>query len=208
MKPKLILLYFLIFFSAFFCFIFLLFPQKEFAAFVSRSLENQISALHISIGNIKPAIPFSLKFDNVNMLLGPHTQILSESLKLSLSPASLFKQDTIHGTVAIHNASAKIENPLFNMLNLPMVEFSDIELEFTQKLKTITVTQCMANGSDINFTLEGNINMALPLQESRLNLTGFILPDSPYIKTLADKFSTDGIKFFIKGTLNNPNITI
>lgn len=130
---------------------------------------------------------------------------------------ALNKKGAGQGTILIKGFSAKLKDSLFNALNLPLVDFSDIKLEFTQSPQSITVTQCIAKGSIINIKFKGNIDIISPLQKSSLNFTGTILPDSPYlakfantasIKSVVKNISKDGIRFNIKGTLENPKIGI
>ncbi|MCD4718473.1 MAG: type II secretion system protein GspN [Desulfobacula sp.] len=289
MKLKPILLYILFFMAAFIVFAFLLFPQKEVAATLSRSLTDPDSTIVLTIDNVRPGFPFKLKFENTKLLLGRNTQIIlysfdvfldiffifneekhirihsdlyqgsvKGSLRLDSTNPFLFsepeffmsgvkirdfryktgladialncelsgeykqieaadKRDSRQGLIHIRNFSAKMNQSLFNTLNLPVIDFSDIELEFTQQLKAVTLIQCTAKGPSINVKLKGNIDIVFPVQESRLNLTGAILPDSPYLakfvnmaalKAKVKNISKDGIKFNINGTLKNPKIGI
>lgn len=289
MKLKSVLFYFFFFIAAGFIFIFILFPQKQVAAYLSYSLTDSDSNIRVSIDNVKLGFPFKLKFENTKLLLGRDTQIIPESFDVFLDLASIFneekqiriqsgfyqgsikgglrldsinpllfsdikffmsgvkisnvgyktdladidlscelsgeykqlgvvdKKDSGHGTIHIRNVFAKMNHSLFNTLNLPVIDFSDIELEFTQQLKAVTLIQCTAKGPSINVKLKGNIDIVFPVQESRLNLTGAILPDSPYLakfvnmaalKAKVKNISKDGIKFNINGTLKNPKIGI
>ena len=121
------------------------------------------------------------------------------------------------GTIFIQNFSANMKDSLFNVLNLPAVDFTTIKLEFTQSEKRVTITQCIAKGSIINVKLKGMVDIGSPLQNTRLNLTGIVLPDSPYlakfantasIKSVVKNISRQGIGFTIKGTLKHPEIGI
>jgi type II secretion system protein N len=289
MKLKPVMLYILFFIAVFIVFVFILFPQKQVAAYLSRSLTDQDSTIRLTIDNVRPGFPFKLKFENTKIMLGRNTQIIPDSfdvffdissilnkdkyikitsgvyqgsvkgrLRLDSTHPFLFsapqffmsgikindfryktdladivlscelggeynqieaedKTDSGQGKIHIRNFSAKMNQSLFNMLNLPVIDFSDIELEFTQRLKSVTVIQCTAKGPSVNIKLKGNIDIAFPVQESRLNLTGTILPDSPYLakfvnvpalKAMAKSISKHGIKFNIKGTLKNPKIGI
>lgn len=289
MKLKPVLLYIIFFIVAFIVFLFLLFPQKEVAATLSRSLTSSDSNILLTIDKVKLGFPFKLKFENTKLRLGRNTQIVPDSFDVFLDISSIFdkekyiriqsdlyqgavkgnlrinsikpflfseseffmsevkisdlkyktdladialscevngeykqieagdKRDSGQGTIHIRNFSAKMNQSLFNSLNLSVIDFSDIELEFTQQLKAVTLVQCTAIGPSINIKLKGNIDIVFPVQESRLNLTGAILPDSPYLvkfvnvaalKAKAKNIFKDGIKFNIKGTLKNPEIGI
>jgi type II secretion system protein N len=126
-------------------------------------------------------------------------------------------KQTGKGNVFIKDFAAKLSKSLFNTLNLPLVDFSQIKIDFEQQSNIITITQCVARGPVINLKLRGKIDMILPVNNVRLDLTGIILQDSPYlakfanmaeIKALAGNILKNGIKFKITGTLNNPNISI
>ena len=289
MKLKPILLYILFFTAAVIVFVFLLFPQKELAAYLSRLLTDTDSNIQVTIETVRPGFPFKLKFENSKLMFGRNIQIVPDSLDVLLDISSMFnkqkhikiasdlyqgsvkcslrlnsikpflfsepeffisgvkisdfryktdladitltcdlsgeykqietadKKDSGQGLIHIRNLSAKMKNSLFNTLNLPVIDFSDIECEFTRQSKAVTLIQCRAKGPSINVKLKGNIDIVFPVKESRLNLTGAILPDSPYlakfVNTTAIKSKTknilkDGIKFYIKGILKNPKIGI
>ena len=289
MKLKPILLYILFFMVSFIFFIFLLFPQKEVAAYLSHSLTDPDSNVLLSIDKVRLGFPFKLKLENTKLTFGRNTQIVPDSFDVLLDISSIFKEgkyiriqsdvyqgsvkgslrlisikpflfsdseffmsginisdfryktdladialtcelsgeykqieagdkkDSGEGVMHIHNFSAKMKNSLFNTLNLPVIDFSEIELEFIRQSKVVTLVQCQAKGPSINVKLKGNINIAFPVQKSRLNLKGTILADSPYLvkfintaalKSKAKNISKDGIKFYIKGTLKNPKIGI
>ena len=71
MKPKSILVYILFFIAAFIAFLFLLFPQKQVAAYLSRSLTIPNSNIRFSIDNVKLALPFNLIFEGSNLMYPP-----------------------------------------------------------------------------------------------------------------------------------------
>jgi len=299
MKPKFILFYSLFFIVSSVVFAFLLFPGKELAAYLSQVVKNQNFILIID--DVKPAIPFTLKFENTKFLIGQNinqdlgqkinegTQIIPQSFEVFLDPVSILKNkkqikfqsnfsqgsikgqlllnsfdplsfsngtaflsgmkisdfryktdladiifncelngeyrqsraggkdDFGNGSLLIQNFSAEMKNSFFNILNLPIVDFSNIKLEFIQQTNGLTITKCLAMGSIINVKLKGRVDIAFPVQKTRLNLTGVILPDSPYlakfanmarIKSVVKNSKKEGIIFTIKGTLKNPEIKI
>lgn len=63
------------------------------ATYLSHALKTQNWG--ISIDNIKPALPFKLKFENTKLLIGQdinqRTQIVAESFTVFLDPVSIFK---------------------------------------------------------------------------------------------------------------------
>lgn len=127
------------------------------------------------------------------------------------------KTDSGRGILLVRHFSAKMKNSLFNHLSLPQVDFSEIKLEFIQHPQRVTIEQCTARGPIINVKLKGQMEIVFPVQKSRLNLTGVIQPDSPYlakfanmaaIKSVAKNIQKDGIKFTINGLLENPKIGI
>lgn len=137
---------------------------------------------------------------------GDTTLFLSEEKKLNGD-----------GIVSFHTFSADIKNSFFNTLNIPRVDFSDIQFDFTHNGNVITIKQCTAKGSIINVALKGTLELVTPLAESRLNLSGSLLPDSPYlakfahttaVKATVKDLTKDGIRFNITGTFKNPEIGI
>jgi type II secretion system protein N len=287
MKLKSALLYLLWFIAAFVLFVFLLFPEKQAADYLSRSLTSKSLPIRGSIESVRPALPMGLKSGNLTLILGTDLQITPDYFKASLNLSSLFKafkridfqsglyQGTLNGnmrinsldpfsasrvnlsmdrvkikdfrytsgladivldcdlngeyrqietadkatsgqgTLLIQNLTAKLSNSLFNTLNLPVIDFSNIRLEYTHHGQTVTGIQCVARGSVINVKCNGKIDLLFPLGKSRLDLNGTILPDSPYlakfantagIKAAANQISKTGINFSINGTLENPKI--
>lgn len=291
MKPKSILFYILFFIVTSSGFVFLLFPGKEFAVYLSQVVKNQ--NLDLRIDNVKPAFPFTLGFGNTTLLLGRDMdkgmQIVPQFFQVFLDPFSIFKEEkqikfqsgfspgslkghlllnsldpflfsrvtasmsgvkiidfryktdladiTLDcelngeyiqagagdnkvlgkGSMLIQKFSAEMKDSLFIVLNLPVVDFSEITLEFTQHPKRLTLNRCIARGPIINVKLKGEIDILFPVQKTRLNLSGVILPDSPYlakfvnysaIKSVAGNSKKDGIIFTIKGTLENPEMGI
>jgi len=120
------------------------------------------------------------------------------------------------GKLIIKDFSAKMENSLFNKLNLSVVDFSEIKLEFDHQLNMVNISHCIAKGSVINLKLNGKITV-LPDSNAKLDLKGVLLKDSPYlakfsnmavVRAVAGNILNQGIKFTIKGTLKNPKISI
>lgn len=285
MKLKFFVFYILFFIAIFFIFAFALFPEKEIASYLSGSLSNSKTGL--SFNNVKPGLPFNLKFESAKLMLGPDLQVTPESFEVYINPFSLFwgkKQIKIQsgfnkgsieaslllnkinpflysdlkvsmeameiedfryktdladivlscrltgeyiqveekdkkvsgkGTILIKDFSADLKNSLFNILKLPLVDFSDIKFEYTRKKNVVTIIHSTARGSTINLNLKGNIEFAVPLMQTRINLKGVLLPDSPYlanfanmavIKAASGNILKAGIKFNVKGTLGNPKI--
>lgn len=121
------------------------------------------------------------------------------------------------GALHIKDLTAAMNDSLFNTINVPLVDFSTIQLEFIQTNNKLTLTSCLAKGSIINMKLTGDIELALPLETSRLDLKGTLLPDSIHFNRFANaaspragaKRSTrEGIKFNIRGTLEKPSIQL
>jgi len=121
------------------------------------------------------------------------------------------------GKILIRNLSAKMEASLFNALKLPVVDFSDIAVEFTQRPESIVITKCIARGAIINVRLKGSVDIASSFENSLLHFTGVVLPDSPKLaifsnlatmKTMVRNIAKDGIGFKINGSLKNPKIEI
>ncbi|WP_022663775.1 type II secretion system protein GspN [Desulfospira joergensenii] len=122
-----------------------------------------------------------------------------------------------HGTLVMENFSAHMENSWLNMINFPEIDFSSLTIEFVRYPQRLVITRCAGRGSMLNLRLKGDIRLASSAQKTRLNLTGKILPDSPYlarfanqaaIRSRAGNISRNGIEFYIKGTLENPRIGI
>ncbi len=120
------------------------------------------------------------------------------------------------GKLIIKDFSAKMENSFFNKLNLSVVDFSEIQLDFDHQVNMVKISHCIARGSVINLKLNGKIKV-LPDSNAKLDLKGVVLKDSPYfakfsnmavVRAVAGNIVTQGIKFTIKGTLKNPKISI
>ncbi len=295
MKPKSIFFYILFFLVSSLGFVFLLFPGKEFAVYLSQVVKNQNLALHMD--DVKPAFPFTLGFENTTLLLGPDMdqgmQIIPESFQVFLDFFSIFKEekqikfqsgfsqgslkghllinsldpflfssvtasmsvvkivdfryktdfadislgcelngeykqistgnekDLGKGSMSIRNFSAvfstAMKGSLFTALNIPAIDFSDITLEFIHQPARLILTRCTARGSIINVKLKGGMDIVFPVQKTRLNLSGVLLPDSPYLAKFANypaftsivgNIKKEGILFTIKGTLENPELGI
>lgn len=127
------------------------------------------------------------------------------------------RADPGQGSFSVSDLSIVLKNSLFNRLKLSQINFSKIDAKFSQDKQNINLIQLTATGSAINVKLNGIIRIENPISQSRLTLTGQILPDSPYlanfinsafIKTLVKNIKKDGIRFTIKGTLKQPVIKI
>ncbi len=121
------------------------------------------------------------------------------------------------GSLLINDVSADLKNSLLNRLKISNVDFSNVKIDFTKKGNNLNITQLNAKGSIINVNLKGKILLASPTSKSRLSLTGAILPDSPYLATIinsafiraaAKNAKKDGVRFSIKGTLEQPRIKL
>ncbi len=289
MNVKLVLFYFLFSMAAFVLFVFVLFPGKKVAAYLSRTVTRPNAMVQVSMEDADLFPPLRVFFDNARFSMGPDITITPQTFGISLSlPAFFEKEKTIgfqskifqgtangsfrvirfdplavseaqitmsdititqflyqteladitvsceingeysffgqgnekqqsKGTCVIRNVSAVMENSLFNRMNLPLVDFSQVEAAYTQTGNTITITNCIAKGPIVHIKLTGDIQLEFPLKESRLNLVGLVLPESPYLAVLADNaaikaavknISRDGIKFGLSGTLMHPKIGI
>ncbi|MEN8210890.1 MAG: type II secretion system protein GspN [Thermodesulfobacteriota bacterium] len=288
MKIKPVLLYVLFFIATVLLFIFLLFPQKDAAGYISSVLNGHNSKPQFSCERVKLKLPLKLSLENPKLLINKQIDIEPESFEIKLRPSLFFKrqkkivfqsdlyQGSLNGVIdlkgfdpflfskadliiskvkidhlsyktdladiilgcllngeykyseisekregegkfVIKDFSAKMENSLFNTLHIPVVDFSEVKIEFEQQSNIITVKQCIARGPVINLKLKGKIDIVLPLNKARLYFTGIMLQDSPYfakfaniaaVRAVSGNILKNGIKFNITGTLNNPKITI
>lgn len=289
MKIKLVLFYLLFSMAAFVLFVFVLFPGKKVAAYLSDTVTRPDAMVQVHMEDADLYPPLRVFFDNPRFSLGPDLTIIPQTFGISLSVPAFFeneknisfqskifqgtatgsfrvthldplsvsdaqitisdikitqffyqtdladitvsgemngqytfwgqedKQQQGKGTLVIQNVSAVMENSLFNRLKLPLIDFSRVEAAYTQAGKTITITNCIAKGSILHIKLTGDIQTGFPLKESRLNLMGVVLPESPYLAVLADNaaikaavknISRDGITFGLSGTLMRPKIEI
>ncbi len=290
MKFKSVTLYSLFFIAALFVLVYLLFPQKDAAQFLSGYLNKNNSKLALSCESVKLKMPLKLSLENPKILIDNNIQLEPEFFEIKLNPSlffnkskkNVFQSDLYQGSVKgtfdvknfepllfsraelliskvkidnvrykteladillgcvvngeyqynegidknkfgtgkfiIKNFSAKIKNSFFNALNLPVVDFKEILLEFEQESNNIvSITQCLARGSIINLKLKGDINIVFPLRMTKLDLAGVVIQDSPYfarlantaaVKTVVDAILKDGIKFNLQGTLSEPEISI
>ncbi len=286
---KILFYYFLFFLAAFAVCLFVRFPGEKTAAYFTRTLMQPDSTLRMSIGNVKPALPFRFQFEHTQFHLGSDMVIKPEPFFVSLGLQSLFKADKIidirsqfnqgkikadlhlksitpfvvssakifatdikmnafnyvtnlgdltlngemsgdikfhpaeekkikgEGTVSSRKFSAEMKNSFFNTLNIPVVDFSDIQFDFTYQGNVVTINQGVAKGPIIHIVLKGTFEVLSPFAESRLDLSGSIMPDSPYlakfahttvVKEAAKDIARDGIRFNITGTFKNPEIGI
>lgn len=289
MNAKLVLVYILFLMAAFVFFVFLLFPGKKVAAYLSGAVTTPDAVVQVTMDDADLYPPLRLSLDNIRFTLGPDITIKPASFGISLSPLVFFEneknvsfqsklfQGTLHGslvfthldplaasaahlifsdiktgpfiyktdladvtlsceingeyifsgqvnkkkqgkgTIFLRNVSAVMENSLFNRLHLPAVDFSQVEAGYEQMGNTLTITNCIAKGSIVHIKLTGDIHLGFPLKESRLDLTGLVLPESPYlaafannaaIRAAAKNISKNGIKFGISGTVMQPKIKI
>lgn len=121
------------------------------------------------------------------------------------------------GSFMVKDFSANLTNSLFNRLKLSRIDFSKIDIQFTQDQQNINLTGLTASGSVINVKLSGMIKLENPVIQSQLTLTGSVLPDSPYLASFANSpainalvknIQKDGIRFIVRGTLKQPEIKI
>ena len=291
MKFKSFALYSLFFIATLFILVYLLFPQKDAAQFLSGYLNKNNSKLELYCESVKLKMPLKLSLENPKILIDNNIQLEPGFIEIKLNPSLFFNRskkivfqsdlyqgslkgicdvkifeplvfskaelliskvkidnvryktelaDILLGCVVngeykynegidknkfgtgkfiIKNFSAKITNSFFNALNLPVVNFKEIKLEFEQQSNNIvSITQCMARGPVINLKLKGDIiNIAFPLSNAKLDLKGVVLQDSPYftrfanivaVKNVVDNLLQYGIKFNLKGTLSEPEISI
>ncbi len=290
MRLKSVWLYCLVFLFALILFVYLLFPEQEFAQSLSHTLTNQDAGIRVRIDKIKLALlPPGLKFINTAIVLDNGTKITPQSIKIFLNPMSLFKRQKKirfqsalyggaitgslivdqfhplemsvpvlvvsqvqvrefklntdmgvinltcqlngnyaeidsknntpkgHGTIRMHTVLAHFKNPLFTALNLPVIDFSDIKLNFTHHQKTVHIDDGKATGPMMTINFKGTINIDSPARESRLDLVATVWPESEYftkltalagpgIGTKAKNQDNTGISFNINGTLKSPGI--
>ena len=274
--------------AALLLFIYILFPQKDAAGYISGLLDENNSKLQFFCERVKLKLPLKLSMENPKLLIDKQIYVEPELFEIKLSPALFFKRhkeivfqsdlytgslngvidlksfdsfllskadvfiskvkidnfgyktdlaDIIlgcvlngeynyseisekkkgNGKLIIKDFYAKMENSFFNRLHLPVVDFSEIKIEFEQQSNVITIRKCAARGSVINLKLKGKIDIFSPLNMARLDLKGVILQDSPYfakfaniasVRAVAGNSLQNGIKFNLTGTLNNPKISI
>lgn len=293
MKFKSLILYSLFFIAALFALVYLLFPQKDAAQFLSDYLNKNNAKLELICDSVKLKMPLKFSLENPKILIDKNIQLEPGLVEIKLNPSLFFskskkivfqsdlyqgsvkgvfdvknfepllfsraelliskvkidnfryntdladiilgcvingeyqyneeidKKKIGNGTFIIKDFSAKVTNTFLNALNLSLVDFKEIKLEFEQQTNNIVnITQCIARGPVINLKLKGkliNITAFLPLSNVELDLEGIVLQDSPYfagfantvaVKVVADNILKNGIKFNLKGTLSEPEISI
>jgi len=115
----------------------------------------------------------------------------------------------------IANALLTFPNPVFGLDNL---SFQYIEGEVTFNGRRMQVKKCTFNGSQVDGTIAGIIILKNPFEKSTLRLTGTIQPHSGFIAGLGQgiagllvpriKSTKEGIKFKIRGTLEDPKFSL
>lgn len=300
MNRKSILIYLLVFILAFVGFAFVCFPGKEAGRRLSETLNSKNPNLRVTIGKVGPALPFSLKFQDMTISMGNGLTIMPDAVKVSFSPISLFREEkqlkvraelnqgilkgnlqvtrlnpltvsglelflekmeingfqyhtslaeltlncemsgeyreddvspesssgkTVRtngpplgqGSLVMENFLAHMENSWLNRIQFSDLDFSSLAIDFRREPHRVLISRCVGRGSVINLKLSGELRLAPVLKKTRLNLTGKILPDSPYLAKFANQavvrsksrnITRNGIDFYIKGTLENPRIGI
>ena len=113
------------------------------------------------------------------------------------------------------NAVVSFPAPVFGLDSLT---FQYIGGELTISGRRIQVKKCTFNGIQIDGTLAGNILLKTPFKKSALRLTGSIQPHADFIAGLGEgvadmllpqiKASKEGLKFKIRGTLEEPKFSL
>jgi len=287
MKLKPLLLYILFFIAVIPLFIYVLFPQKDAAIFLSNSFGQNNPNFEFFCEKVKVKFPFKLDIENSKFIINKTIEFKPESFEINLIPtlflhkskkivfqsnvnqgllkgsinlhdddslnfskADLFISDIKiinfkyktdiadvvlgciingeydynedngikegNGNLIISDVTAKMEDSQLNELNLPLIDFSKINIDFYHQDNEINISHFIARGSVINLELNGKI-VIFDDNNVKLDLKGVVLQDSPYlakfsntafIKAVADNILKKGIKFTIKGTLKNPKLSI
>ncbi len=122
---------------------------------------------------------------------------------------------TGQGQITIKEMTVIMKKSLFNRLGFPKLVFSSIEIQFAQEKNKVIVSKCSAKGTVLNFKINGNITLNPRLENSVVDLKGYLLPDSPYfsrfgylsnVRKKVKNISKQGIPFKIRGTIKQPEL--
>ena len=208
MKFKTLLIYFICFVGVFIFFVYILFPQQRAGEILSSKINNEIQKnLKVNIEKVKPALPFSIKLKNSELVLNNDLVIILDFITLSPSIISLFKKEkkikfkihayngTIKGVVRadfkdiLSNLFLELDLDSFNFKNIKYkTKIGDINLEF------IANADCKHQKSSINDYYgigNGNINISECI--AKINSDNF------FIKQIGEKqFNFKKLIFNIK----------
>ena len=140
----------------------------------------------------------------------------SKSCQISLSSFLMLIKDSGSGKIKINDFLASIEN-LPSYFKLSKVDFSIIDIELNKDKSKLSIIKAEGKGSLFNAKAKGIMNIAVPIENSKLDIKVDILPDSPYftksenmsiLKNIFKNISKGKMKFHIKGTIRNPRASI
>lgn len=151
MKLKPLVFYLLFFIVSFLVFCSFLFPGTQIATYINQSLKKQ--NVQVDVNTVTLGIPFKLKFENPMIQFGQLTRIQPETIELSMSPISIFKdkkqisiqsdayQGEVHGQMVLNS----IEPLLFSDAKASLSGIRINDYQYDTRLANITIG-CDFNG--------------------------------------------------------------
>jgi len=177
-------------------------------AVVSKKKSDSRSRININLSEIQileiPGLQDFSKYRTAGLLSG---QLTFDKSRRPLVNA--------HANLNLANAMLTFPAPVFG---LDSVSFQYVEGEITFNGRRMQIKKCTFNGTQVDGTVAGAILLKNPFEKSTLRLSGSIQPHSNFIAGLGRgiagmllpqiKSAKNGIKFKIRGTLEDPRFSL
>ena len=165
--------------------------------------------------NSKPQIDLNLEFKDIQI---NQIQSLKQFVSYEITGAArgnIFFNNTDanagkgNAEIIVSDSSLTFEPSLFS---IDQLSFKTIEAEIEMINRRIILKQFEINGRQLSGDAKGSINLAHPINKSRINITGKIKPHPTLIKELGSlfgkKIKNGVIPFRISGTLERPDFSL
>lgn len=120
-------------------------------------------------------------------------------------------------SATLNLAEAVVELPI-PMLGLDRLSFQYIDSEMTLAGRRVQISKCTFTGNQMDGAISGMIMLRDPVENSQLRLNGTVQPHSDLMAGLGqglakmilpgNKIGKNGLKFKIRGTLANPDVSL
>ncbi len=117
--------------------------------------------------------------------------------------------DKGNAEITISDSSIKFNPSLFG---IDQLSFTAIDAKFEMIRRKITLNHFKIDGRQLSGDAKGFINLAHPINKSRISISGTLKPHPELIKEIGSIFSKKmkkgGVPFRISGTLEGPNFSL
>jgi hypothetical protein len=193
-----------------------LFPSEELIEYARCVLGKMLPDATLSIGALGLSLPPGLVMENIEVSLKNRSVVQADQIRILPKLASLF-QDR-----ARQPLSARMVLVEINMeLPLPVLssfQFKQIQAEIGWQSEKLEITSFAAQGTQMDGSLSGGIQVKTPFEKSQIQITGVVYLKPEYLTRLKASFiggripnqKTDGSDpnifwpFQIAGTLEAP----